>query len=79
MIIHQSVRHLACILDDTIMSEIKTENSTDEFFNSKNELLASQLWVSLCNSFIQSHFDYASFASCFSLTKSMKKIMAPSK
>ena len=43
MIIHQSVRHLACILDDTIMSEIKTENSTDEFFNSKNELLASQL------------------------------------
>ena len=57
--------YLGCLLDETLSGEsmalkvINKINSRHRFLYRKNRFLAPPLRRLLCNSLIQSHFDYA--------------------
>ena len=62
---HHTMTYLGCLLDETLSGElmalklINKINSRLKFLYGKNRFLSPHLRRLLCNSLIQSHFDYA--------------------
>ena len=75
---HSKVKHLGCLMDETMSGEamalnvIHKINNNLKFLDCKNVFLTPKLRRLLCNALIQPHFDYACSAWYPNLTKKLK-------
>ena len=75
---HSKVKHLGCLLDETMSGEamalnvVNKINNKLKFLYRKNSFLTPALRRLVCNAFIQPHFDYACSAWYPNLTKKNK-------